>query len=185
VTAIQLKQIDSLGEKIYNLKDRKDSEVKQMKPLSADTQLQAERVHIELIRKAPLSLRLQMVNSLIGTTRQLSWRGICERYSQETLESRLRRFVLLLYGDKSLADRVVTLMMEKGICPSFVSPEDTILHKLASYKAGEEISDRQWNDVQGVLKVQGDQLDMAYLNRWAKELSVSELLKKAIDEAGI
>ncbi len=67
----------------------------------------------------------------------------------------------------------------------FATPEDTILHKLAWYKAGEEISDGQWNDVQGVLKVQGDQLDMAYLNRWAKELSVSELLKKAIDEAGI
>ena len=115
MTAIQLKQIDSLGEKIYNLKDRKDSEVKQMKPLSADTQLQAERVHIELIRKAPLSLRLQMVNSLIGTTRQLSWRGICERYSQETVESRLRRFLLLLYGDKSLADRVVSQIKEKGI----------------------------------------------------------------------
>jgi hypothetical protein len=33
--------------------------------------------------------------------------------------------------------------------------------------------------------VQGDQLDMVYLNHWAKELSVSELLKKAIDESGI
>ena len=86
-----------------------------MKPLSPDTQPEVERIHIEMIRKAPLSLRLQMVNSLIRATRQLCWRGICERYSQETLESRLRRFVLLLYGDKSLADRVVKLMMEKGI----------------------------------------------------------------------
>lgn len=67
----------------------------------------------------------------------------------------------------------------------FAAPEDIILHKLTWYKAGEEASDRQWNDVLGVLKVQGDQLDMAYLNQWAKELSVSELLKKAVDEAGI
>jgi hypothetical protein len=67
----------------------------------------------------------------------------------------------------------------------FATPEDIILHKLTWYKAGEEISDRQWGDVLGVLKVQGDQLDMTYLNRWAKELSVSELFKKAIDEAGI
>ncbi len=86
-----------------------------MKLLSPDTQREVERIHIEMIRKAPFSLRLQMVTSLIQTTRRLSWRGICERYSQETLESRLRRFVLLLYGDKSLADRVVNLMMEKGI----------------------------------------------------------------------
>ncbi len=67
----------------------------------------------------------------------------------------------------------------------FATPEDIILHKLTWYKAGEGVSDRQWNDVQGVLKVQGDQLDMSYLNHWAKELSVSVLLEKAIDEAGI
>ncbi len=67
----------------------------------------------------------------------------------------------------------------------FSTPEDIILHKLSWYKAGEGISDRQWNDVLGVLKVQGDQLDMDYLKHWAKELSVSELLRKAIDEAGI
>jgi hypothetical protein len=67
----------------------------------------------------------------------------------------------------------------------FATPEDIVLHKLSWYKVGAEVSDRQWNDVQGVLKVQGDQLDMAYLNHWAKELSVSELLEKAIDESGI
>ena len=66
----------------------------------------------------------------------------------------------------------------------FATPEDIILHKLTWYKAGEGISDRQWNDVLGVLKVQGDQLDMAYLNHWARELGVSEVLKKAFDEAG-
>jgi len=86
-----------------------------MKPLSFDTHPNVERLHIEMIRKAPLSLRLNMVTSLIQTTRQLSWRGICERYPQETLESRLRRFILLLYEDKSLAERVVKLIMEKGI----------------------------------------------------------------------
>lgn len=67
----------------------------------------------------------------------------------------------------------------------FATPEDIVLHKLTWYNAGEEASDRQWNDVLGVLKVQGDQLDMDYLKHWAKELSVFELLEKAIDEAGI
>ena len=67
----------------------------------------------------------------------------------------------------------------------FATPEDIVLHKLTWYKAGGMVSDRQWSDVLGVLKVQGDQLDRVYLNHWAKELSVSELLKRAIDEAGI
>lgn len=86
-----------------------------MRPLSPDTSPQIERIHIEMIRKAPLSLRLQMVTSLIQTTRQLSWRGICERYSQETFESRLRRFIILLYKDEILANRLVNLMMKKRI----------------------------------------------------------------------
>jgi hypothetical protein len=86
-----------------------------MKLLSPDTQPQVERIHIEMIRKAPLSLRLKIVTSLIQTTRQLSWTGICERYPQETFESRLRRFILLLYGDEFLAERVVNLRIQKGI----------------------------------------------------------------------
>ena len=86
-----------------------------MKPLSPDTQPEVERIHIEMIRKAPLSLRLQMVTSLIQTTRRLSWRGICERYPRETFESQLRRFILLLYKDEFLADRLIKLIMEKGI----------------------------------------------------------------------
>jgi len=80
-----------------------------MKPLSSDTQPEIERIHIEMIRKAFVPLRLQMVTSLVQVTRRLSWKGICDRYAQETLESRLRRFVLLLYGNESLADRVVSL----------------------------------------------------------------------------
>ena len=37
----------------------------------------------------------------------------------------------------------------------------------------------------GILKVQGSQLDMPYLNQWARELSVSTLLKQALVEAGL
>lgn len=67
----------------------------------------------------------------------------------------------------------------------FATPEDIVLHKLTWYKAGGAVSDRQWNDVLGVLKVQGDQLDMVYLKGWAERLTVFNLLMKAIDEAGI
>ena len=67
----------------------------------------------------------------------------------------------------------------------FASPEDVILSKLEWYKMGREVSDRQWNDVLGILKVQGTHLDMSYLNKWAKGLGISDLLKKALDEAGM
>ncbi len=45
----------------------------------------------------------------------------------------------------------------------FASPEDTLLHKMIWYKLGNQISDRQWSDILGVFKVQGEALDQEYL----------------------
>ncbi len=69
--------------------------------------------------------------------------------------------------------------------PFFSTPEDIILNKLKWYKDGGGVSDRQWNDILGVLKVQGTDLDMQYLSQWAEKLSLSTLLEKAIEEAGV
>ncbi|NIR52244.1 hypothetical protein GWO43_26995 [candidate division KSB1 bacterium] len=65
-----------------------------------------------------------------------------------------------------------------------VSPEDIILNKLEWYRLGNELSDRQWNDVLGVLKVQKDRLDIGYLQRWALELGILDLLNQAFEDAG-
>lgn len=67
----------------------------------------------------------------------------------------------------------------------FASPEDTILQKLAWYRRGQELSDRQWRDVIGVLEVQGTSLDVAYLRHWAAPLAVEDLLERAMAEAGL
>jgi hypothetical protein len=60
-----------------------------------------------------------------------------------------------------------------------VSAEDIILHKLEWYRIGGETSERQWTDVLGVLRVQSGRLDDAYLDHWAAELNVADLLAKA------
>jgi hypothetical protein len=61
----------------------------------------------------------------------------------------------------------------------FASPEDTLLHKLVWYRLGNEISDRQWSDILGVLRIQGDGIDTEYLERWAPQLGVTDLLVRA------
>ncbi len=65
------------------------------------------------------------------------------------------------------------------------SPEDIILTQLRNYRAGGEIADDQWNEILGVLKVQGTGLDFAYLEQWALELNVLELLERAFAETDL
>jgi hypothetical protein len=62
----------------------------------------------------------------------------------------------------------------------FATAEDTLLYKLVWYRLGGEQSDRQWTDVLGVIKVQAERLDRAYLRRWAKHLKVPDLLDRAL-----
>ena len=65
------------------------------------------------------------------------------------------------------------------------SAEDIILNKLDWFRMGGHVSDRQWYDVLGVLKVQQDALDLSYLRHWAAELNLSELLERAFQDAGV
>jgi hypothetical protein len=60
------------------------------------------------------------------------------------------------------------------------SPEDNILAKLEWFRLGGEVSDRQWQDILTVIKIQGKSLDVPYLNQWAEQLGVNDLLQKAL-----
>jgi hypothetical protein len=63
-----------------------------------------------------------------------------------------------------------------------VSAEDLILLKLEWYRLGDEVSDQQWKDIRGVLQVQAGRLDEAYLDYWAADLHLSDLLARARQE---
>jgi hypothetical protein len=66
-------------------------------------------------------------------------------------------------------------------CP-VATAEDTILAKLVWYRLGGEQSDRQWNDLRGIRVVQGDALDRPYMQQWARELKVEDLLERLFSE---
>jgi hypothetical protein len=67
----------------------------------------------------------------------------------------------------------------------FASPEDVILSKLEWFSKGDNVSERQWNDVLGVFKVQQKLLNLQYLRHWAEILGLTGLLEKSLHEAGI
>lgn len=75
-----------------------------------------------------------------------------------------------------------TFQFEEEVSAKFSSPEDIILAKLEWYRLGGEVSERQWRDILGVLKTRAGGLDMDYLRKWAEELSVSDLLERALKE---
>ena len=66
---------------------------------------------------------------------------------------------------------------------SVATAEDTILQKLAWFRFGGGISERQWNDILGVLKVKRGKLDLPYLEHWVAELELGDLLRRARDES--
>ena len=78
-----------------------------------------------------------------------------------------------------LARRAAYVLSEEPERRAYVaSAEDTILAKLEWYRAGGEISERQWRDVVGIVRVQGDRLEWDYMRRMAPELAIEDLLKR-------
>jgi hypothetical protein len=61
--------------------------------------------------------------------------------------------------------------------------EHTILRKLEWYRRGDEVSERQWRDVLGVLRAQPTGLDWDRLAAWAARLGVADLLARARRES--
>jgi hypothetical protein len=77
----------------------------------------------------------------------------------------------------------VTIDDESGLEMFVASAEDTILQKLLWFQAGGGVSDRQWSDVIGILRVQGGKLDKEYLERISRSVGVKDLLEKACRES--
>lgn len=65
------------------------------------------------------------------------------------------------------------------------TPEDQVLRKLRWFQLGGEVSDRQWNDVLGILTVQAATIDLTDVVRTATQLGLGDLAVRAIAEAGL
>ena len=71
---------------------------------------------------------------------------------------------------------------EKGQDLYLASAEDIILAKLHWFESGGRVSERQWNDVKGVLKIRNKRLDFIYLKDRAKKRGLKSLLDKVLNE---
>jgi hypothetical protein len=89
------------------------------------------------------------------------------------------------YADIEMERRQSYVIDEStGESIAFSTAEDTLLAKLQWYRQGNEVSERQWRDALGIMRVVGKNLDGSYLSRWAVELGVADLLDRTLGEAG-
>lgn len=63
------------------------------------------------------------------------------------------------------------------------SAEDIIIQKLRWFRLGGEVSEKQWNDVLGVVRVQFDKLDLNYLKTQSEKYDLTILLEKVLDDS--
>jgi hypothetical protein len=58
--------------------------------------------------------------------------------------------------------------------------EHVLLRKLEWYRRGGEVSERQWRDVQAIVRIQGTRLESVRLKLWAERLGVTDLLERLL-----
>jgi hypothetical protein len=143
-----------------------------------DTSPDVQKIIIEGYRRMSPQQKIKRVSELTKAVQQLALARIRKQYG------------ILLKSDiasqEEMARREQYQIAENSQHMLFLaSAEDVIVHKLYWYQLGGEVSERQWNDVLGVLQVQQNQLDRAYLKRAAQHRGVVALLKQALKAAEI
>jgi len=89
------------------------------------------------------------------------------------------------FGWQQLSRRLPERLGARSDTLVFVATgEDIVIAKLDWYRSSGEGSARQWQDLVGVIKVQGPALDRDYLREWAATLGLTGLLERALADAG-
>jgi hypothetical protein len=74
---------------------------------------------------------------------------------------------------RSQWQRGVRLSIGPGVEASFIAPEDVILRKMEYFREGG--SEKHLRDIAGVLKVQGERLDLRYIEDWSSRLGLTDI----------
>jgi hypothetical protein len=74
--------------------------------------------------------------------------------------------------------RVHRVEILPGVLVPYLAPENIAIQKLRWFRAGNEVSDRQWNDIARLFDVQWARIDEDYLRRWCIHFGVEDLLTR-------
>jgi hypothetical protein len=156
---------------------------------SSDTSRAGERVLFDLARQAPAWRKVELMEEM--------YRTVCDYVDAEAIPDAVRRrqsFNLIHLATMFKVDVFVMkhrpfdeaqferrerhpIALDPERQAYIASAEDNILAKLEWYRMGGETSDRQWIDVQNVIKTQRGRL------QWAAVLAVADPVERALKEA--
>ena len=88
------------------------------------------------------------------------------------------------YDTRAMRDRTTVVVRESPpLTLPIATAEDTVEHKLFWYRKAGQQSDKQWRDLQGVLRTLGKSLDRDRLELACADLEVADLLPGAWADA--
>lgn len=76
--------------------------------------------------------------------------------------------------------QIGTLVLDGGLAVPIATAEDIIIIKLEWYRLGNEVSERQWNDVSRLMSLLGDSADHDYLQQASQSVGVHDLLQQLL-----
>jgi len=88
--------------------------------------------------------------------------------------------------DRAAMSRAASCILreEDGFAAPIASAEDSIVSKLEWYRLGDEVSERQWDDVTRLVHLLGDSLDVAHMKCMADSIGVGDLLERLLGSIG-
>ena len=75
--------------------------------------------------------------------------------------------------EQSRFGRIRRIFPAESYQANFASPEDVIIKKMESYRAGG--SEKHLRDITGILKISGEEVNCDYIAEWARRLGVIEV----------
>lgn len=84
--------------------------------------------------------------------------------------------------DRAAMSRATSCVLreEDHFAAPIATAEDSIVSKLEWYRLGDEVSERQWDDVSRLVQLLGDSLDVPHMRQMAESIGVGDLLDRLL-----
>ncbi len=94
------------------------------------------------------------------------------------------KIAVFVLGDDVLDRRQIARRLWLSDLALWVTtPEDIVLRKLWWFDRGNRVSERQWNDIIGIIRTQDAALDRSDIERVAAAIGLADLSRRAFDDA--